>query len=266
MNNFRKLADYFLTQAEALCDQLMFGLHPHVDLSKIKDDMSSSKSGYSFINCPGNGLESAYLELLVHAYTAGKDGLAKDGIWKWHAVTTYLKQVRKMEEQLAGGLYTACSQTPRVRELVSLEYENGPNTACGVHIWGGYMAYIICHHKAKRLTNREFYVVRFLPVRLGHILFKYLVYIRRVADLLRHEQLGTDRSAQQCLQTRLLFHHNGRPWPTSHLTDVVTKATLEVWRQRINVRTYRQLAIAVTEKHVREVVGIGHSSVGSHMD
>ncbi|WZH50246.1 uncharacterized protein QYS62_011490 [Fusarium acuminatum] len=103
MNNFRKLADYFITQAEALCDQLMFGLHPHVDLSKIKDDMSSSKSGYSFINCPGNGLESAYLELLVHAYTAGKDGLAKDGIWKWHAVTTYLKQVRKMEEQLAGG-------------------------------------------------------------------------------------------------------------------------------------------------------------------
>jgi hypothetical protein len=88
---------------------------------------------------------------------------------------------------------------------------------------------------------------------MGHILFKYLVYIRRVADLLRREQLGTDRSAQQCLQTRLLFHHNGRPWPTSHLTDVVTKATLEVWRQRINVRTYRQLAIAVTEKHVREV-------------
>ncbi|ENH74246.1 hypothetical protein FOC1_g10001889 [Fusarium oxysporum f. sp. cubense race 1] len=82
MNNFRKLADYFITQAEALCDQLMFGLHPHVDLSKIKDDMSSSKSGYSFINCPGNGLESAYLELLVHAYTAGKDGLAKDGIWE----------------------------------------------------------------------------------------------------------------------------------------------------------------------------------------
>jgi hypothetical protein len=253
MNNFRKLADHFITQAEALCDQLMFGVHPHVDLSKIKDDISSSESGYSFISCPGNGLESAFLELLVSAYTAGKNRLAKDGVWKWHAVTAYLTQVRKMEEQLAGGLYTACGQTPRVRELFSLEYENGLNTTCGVHVWGGYMAYIICHHKAKRLTNREFYVVRFLPVRLGHVLFKYLVYIRRVADLLRREQLGADKRGQQCLQTRLLFHHNGRSWPTSHMTDVVTKATLEVWRQKINVRTYRQLAIAVTEKHVREV-------------
>ena len=74
-------------------------------------------------------------------------------------MTAYLKQVSKIEEQLAGGLYTACGQTPRIRELLSLEYENGPNTSCGVYVWGGYMAYVICHHKAKRLTNREFYVV-----------------------------------------------------------------------------------------------------------
>ncbi|KAL9566121.1 hypothetical protein ACKAV7_009739 [Fusarium commune] len=198
------------------------------------------------------GLESAYLELLVHAYIAGRNGLARDGVWRWHAVIAYLKQVSKMEEQLAGGLYTACGQTPRISELLSLEYENGPNTSCGIYVWGGYMAYVVRHHKAKRLTNREFYVVRFLPVRLGHVLFKYLVYIRRVADLLRREQLGADRSVQQCLQTRLLFQNNGWPWPTSRLTDVA-KTTLELWRQRINVRTYRQLAIAITEKHVREV-------------
>ncbi|KAG7000202.1 hypothetical protein FocnCong_v013233 [Fusarium oxysporum f. sp. conglutinans] len=253
MNDFRKLPDYFITQAEALCDGLMFGMHPNIDLMKVKDNIASSKSGYSFIKCIENGLESAYLELLVHAYTAGRNGLARDGIWRWQAVTAYLKQVNKMEEQLAGGLYTACGQTPRIRELLSLEYENGPNTSCGIYAWGGYMVYIIRHHKAKRLTNREFYVVRFLPARLGHVLFKYLVYIRRVADLLRREQLNTDGRAQQCHQIRLLFQNNGRPWPTSRLTDIVTKATLELWRQKINVRMYRQLAIAVTEKHVREV-------------
>ncbi|EXK76437.1 hypothetical protein FOQG_18820 [Fusarium oxysporum f. sp. raphani 54005] len=253
MNDFRKLPDYFITQAEALCDRLMFGIQPNIDLSRVKDDITSSKSGHSFIKYPENGLESAYLELLVHAYTAGRTGLAQDGVWKWHAVTAYLKLVSRMEEQLAGGLYTACGQTPRISELLSLEYENGPNTSYGIYAWGGYMVYVIRHHKAKRLTNREFYVVRFLPVRLGHVLFKYLVYVRRVADLLRREQLGADRSAQQCLQTRLLFQNNRRPWPTSRLTDVVTKTTLELWQQRINVRTYRQLAIAITEKHVREV-------------
>jgi hypothetical protein len=61
------------------------------------------------------------------------------------------------------------------------------------------MAYIIRHHKGKQLINRKFYVVRFLPVRLGHVLFKYLVYIRRMADLLCRKQLGADKRAQQCL-------------------------------------------------------------------
>ncbi|KAI3565868.1 hypothetical protein IWW34DRAFT_812633 [Fusarium oxysporum f. sp. albedinis] len=67
MNDFRKLPDYFLTQADVLCDRLMFGMHPNVDLMKVKDDMASSKSGYSFIKCTENGLEPAYLELLLEA-------------------------------------------------------------------------------------------------------------------------------------------------------------------------------------------------------
>jgi hypothetical protein len=45
------------------------------------------------------------LELLVHAYTAGRNGLARNSVWRWHAVTAYLKHVGKIEEQLAGGLY-----------------------------------------------------------------------------------------------------------------------------------------------------------------
>ncbi|KAI3571257.1 hypothetical protein IWW34DRAFT_824845 [Fusarium oxysporum f. sp. albedinis] len=109
---------------------------------------------------------------------------------------------------LAGRLYTACGQTPRIQGLLSLEYENGLSTSGGIYVWGGYVTYVIRHHKAKRLTNREFYVARFLPVRLGHVLFKYL----------------------RQPQTRLLFHCSGRPWPTSRLTNVLTKATLEVRR------------------------------------
>lgn len=205
MNDFRKLPDYFITQAEALCNRLMYSVKADVDLSEIKDDIANSKCGYNFIKKPENGLDSAYLELLLQAY-AGKDGLASNGIWRWQAVTAYLKQVIEMEELLAVGLYTSCGQSPRVVELLSLECENGPNTNRGVYVWGSYMAYIIRYHKAKRLMNREFYVVRFLPIRLGHVLFKYLVYIRKVADLLRREQTGYDYSNLQPSQVRLLFH------------------------------------------------------------
>ncbi|EGU71923.1 hypothetical protein FOXB_17568, partial [Fusarium oxysporum f. sp. conglutinans Fo5176] len=153
MNELRRLPEHFISRAEVLCEKLMFGLQLDVDLSNIKDDMASSKSGYNFVKHPENALDSAYLELLLRAYTAGKDGLAKDGVWRWHSVAAYLKQVTEMEEQLAGGLYTACGQTPRIQELLSLEYENGLSTSGGIYVWGGYVTYAIRHHKAKRLTN-----------------------------------------------------------------------------------------------------------------
>jgi hypothetical protein len=38
MEEFRGLADYFITRVENLCDELMFGFKPHLDISKIKDN------------------------------------------------------------------------------------------------------------------------------------------------------------------------------------------------------------------------------------
>ncbi|KAH7150651.1 hypothetical protein DER46DRAFT_513820, partial [Fusarium sp. MPI-SDFR-AT-0072] len=149
----------FLVHMLVWCTYLSTTLHLNVDLIMVKDNITSLKSSYSFIKYTENSLKLAYLELLVHTYTTGRNRLARGGIWRWHAVTAYLKQVNKMEEHLAGGLYTAYGQTPRIRELLSLEYENGPNTSCRIYTRGGYMVYIIRHHKAKQLTNREFYVV-----------------------------------------------------------------------------------------------------------
>ncbi|VZI11160.1 unnamed protein product [Fusarium fujikuroi] len=114
MSEFRKLPDYFITQAEALCDQLIFRIQPSINLSGVKDNISSSTSSHNFIKYPKNDLESAYLELL-------------------HAIKEYLKLVSKIEEQLAGGLYTAYSQIPRIRELLSLKIENSPNASCRIY-------------------------------------------------------------------------------------------------------------------------------------
>jgi hypothetical protein len=77
--------------------------------------------------------------------------------------------------------------------------------------------------------NREFYVVWFLLVRLGYVLFKYLVYNWLLADLLCREKLGADERGWQRLCICLLFYDNERPWPTSRMIDIVRKVTLEVW-------------------------------------
>ncbi|RFN46146.1 hypothetical protein FIE12Z_9605 [Fusarium flagelliforme] len=151
MDKFRALPEYFTSRAEELCSSLMYGLEPEIDLASVKDDLANSQSGYCFVKHPANGLESAYKELLIQAYSSSNGALARDGHWRWPIVMSYLKQVTELEEMLAGGLY----------------------------VEGGLA--------------------------------------------------------------------------TSRLTEILVKATSKIWNQAINVRLYRQLAIAITERHVREV-------------
>ncbi|KAJ9412497.1 hypothetical protein FOXG_14907 [Fusarium oxysporum f. sp. lycopersici 4287] len=109
-------------------------------------------------------------------------------------------------------------------------------------------------HKAKRLTNREFHVIRFLPIRLGVARFKYLVWIRRFANLLRRERSGyLDTNPGPLKGQRLVFNSNGNIWSISRLTAILQTVTSRIWLQKMNIQHYRQISIGITEKHVRKV-------------
>jgi hypothetical protein len=154
---------------------------------------------------------------------------------------------------LLGGLHTSRGQAPRAPDLLGLEIQNGPSTKRGIYVWNGFVVYLTRHHKAKRSNNREFYVVRFLPARLGHIMYKYLVYIRPFLDMLQRKR---DSYFKEVVPTRLLFRSGrdlDRPWGSSRVTAILRKATTEVWGLPANSQLYRQLTIGITEKHVQEV-------------
>lgn len=141
--------------------------------------MTNTQKGFSFIQHPDNGLTHVYLDLSIKACMTRRNGLFRNGRWDWQAVFIYRRRAEALEEMILGGLHTACGQVPRAPELLGLECENGSSTERGLYVWNGFMVYLTRHYKAKRSTNREFIVVRFMPVRLGYVLYKYLVYIRR---------------------------------------------------------------------------------------
>ncbi|OBT60212.1 hypothetical protein VE03_10258 [Pseudogymnoascus sp. 23342-1-I1] len=204
MQKFRCLAEYFTVTAEKLSVELMYDLDPVVNLANVKGDLGNTQSGFSFVKHPENGLVDAYLDLSTKAC---------------------------LEEMLLVGLHTSGGQAPRAPALLDLEIQNGPSTKRGIYVWNGFVVYLTRHHKAKRSNNSEFYVVRFLPARLGHIMYKYLVYIRPFLSMLQRQR---DSYFKEVVPTRLL-------------------ATTEVWGLPANSQLYRQLTIGITEKHVQEV-------------
>ncbi|KAH8749809.1 hypothetical protein BGZ57DRAFT_1019545 [Hyaloscypha finlandica] len=234
MDGFRSLAKHFLLKAEELCEGLMFDLKPAIDLAKVKDDMTNVQSGFSFVQHSKNGLTNAYLELSRRACNACGRGLFERGGWDWKAISLYWKSGETFLEMLMCLLYSLGGQVPRGPELFSIECQNGPLTERGIYVYNGYMVYIIRHHKAKRSTNREFNVVRFLPVQVGHILYKYLVYIRPFINMLHDEYFHASDFAAPSPRQRLLFQskHMGQP---------------------VSSRLFRQITIGIAEKHVLEV-------------
>ncbi|KAL6789523.1 hypothetical protein GGI42DRAFT_347229 [Trichoderma sp. SZMC 28013] len=167
---------------------------PTVELTKIKDELTNSQKGYSFKEC-----------------------LSRRDRWNWGAVYKYKRKEEVFRGLLGLAMHVTGGQTPRWSQLLSLWCENGEFGERNIYVYGGSMAYLIRHHKAKRSTNREFIVVRFLPAEVAHLLYKYLAHIRRFVDLLERERGFSGQSAVD--SSPLLFRSGNaptsKPWPTA---------------------------------------------------
>ncbi|KAK2470470.1 hypothetical protein H9L39_18087 [Fusarium oxysporum f. sp. albedinis] len=255
MSQFRRLPDHFIAEAARLCDEMMFSWDPAIDLSNISDNMANNKEGFSFVLHPENKLDTAYLQLFDRASKAHRNGLFRGNGWDWKAVFQNFKNDEALLSAILGGMFCTGGQLPRCTEMLTLLCCNSELHPRGIYVYDQSIVYIIRHHKAKRATNHEFVVARFLPAQLGHILYKYLVYVRPFINML-HRERGSQGSGQ-ATESPLLFREDAtltsKSWQTGRLTAIIKTSTSLVWGQPINSRQFRQICIGITEKHVREV-------------
>ncbi len=250
MNQFRQLGRKVLEDASSGCTHLMYGLRSRVRIESVQDDMANTSAGYSFLGDARNRLETAYLDLSERACLNPLDGLMSHGLWNIPLVNEYLDRERGLVRQLMLLMYMFGGQAPRSTELFSIETENGPGTSRGIYVHGGSIVYVTRHTKARRATNREFQIARYLPREVSELLLSYLVYVRRFAEMLRRNCLGYVASS------RLLFYTPGleqTPWSSAALSKGLTIYTTKVLGLTFGVQAYRQLSIAITERHVRQI-------------
>ncbi|KAJ9633674.1 hypothetical protein H2199_009286 [Coniosporium tulheliwenetii] len=252
ITQFKEFTHRLLASAEALVQKLMYDWLPEVDLGKLKDELCNTRRGFSFVSHPENGLTNAFLQLSTRACMDRADGLLSDNQWNRAAVFRYLRRKEVLLESLLAVMYVLAGQGPRSTELLSLQHCNGPFGERGVYIHNGYMIYIARHHKARRSTNKEFYVVRFLPWAAGRLLFYYLVYIRPFTEMLKRQVPIASSEAG----SSMLFssdHAPEQPWSSHRLTAILKKSSLGLFEKPIGVRLNRQLSIAITEKHIKSI-------------
>jgi hypothetical protein len=163
----------------------MYGFEPEdPDIGGLRDRLSKTTPGYSFLTDPQNRLDELYLTVFMRACTASVDGLLKTeqrgsgSNWDVDAAQAYLYGHDACLKTIMVLAQLDSGQGARVSELLTLEQANTRSRLRGIGIFGGKMFSSTRHHKARLTTNREFQVARFFSPQVATLLYRYLVYIR----------------------------------------------------------------------------------------
>lgn len=223
---------------------------PNLDLTSLRDRMSEHKNGYSFVHDKNNGLVHGYLELSERVCADPVHNLMTRNGWNERSVRRFLKKEEQLLEQIMAMMYLRGGQAPRITEFFSILCWNGASSSRGLYVHEGSMLYITRHSKARKTTNQEFQVARYLPPEDSVSLATYLIYIRPLADMIHRTCFGTNRDR------KFLFSSVETPnksWKPSRLTAVLRKLTKQTAGVELGVQIYRQLSIAITERHLAHI-------------
>jgi hypothetical protein len=159
-------------------------------LGTLKDRLSEHAEGYSFIQDPANHISTPDEEYCTRICLDPKDGLmSKDG-WNTKAVDAFLKAENALLTSLMLTVFLRSGQAVRSTELLSIECSNSRSSSRSVYIYQGRMMLVTRHSKARKSTNKEFQVARFLTKEDSQLLALYLIYVRPLAALLQRECYG----------------------------------------------------------------------------
>jgi hypothetical protein len=249
MSQFRGLGRSASSSARGMLDKLLCGLRPSIDLGTLKDRISEYAEGYSFIQDPANRIGTPDEEYCTRACLDPTDGLmSKDG-WNAKAVHAFLKGENALLTTLMLMVFLRSGQAARSTELLSIECSNSRSSSRGVYVYQGSMMLVTRHSKARKSTNKEFHVARFLNEEDSQLLALYLVYIRPLAAVLQRECYGLST------ERRLLFCSSSdpnTPWGAKNLSSALSKLTIEACGSSFGIQVYRQLSIAITERHLNQ--------------
>lgn len=176
MESFRGLAHTALEAATARCRRLMYEWEPdEINLRHIRDRISTTTQGYSFVTDPANGLEGLYLDLFMRVCISPIDGLLKthskrESTWDFASAQAYLVAHDDLLRTLMVVINLDGGQSARISELLMLEYCNSPLQPRGICVWGAKVCSITRHHKARLATNNEFYVAWFFSPPVSRLI------------------------------------------------------------------------------------------------
>ncbi|KAF4534198.1 DNA helicase ATP-dependent RecQ type [Lasiodiplodia theobromae] len=232
---------------------------PTFHLHRLQDDHSNSQNRWSFLQDPKNAAEfglpggsDSWLMNRVLDNDWLRDefvrlGKKRELRWMKPAVSQYLIKVDYFLERLLLLVHLTSGQPARGTELVSLQHSN---TRQGHHrsivIENGLLGTVTSYHKGYNVTGSTKIIHRYLPREVSELLVYYLWLILPFWQKL--ETLAFKRLENS---SSFLWPKGAGGWDSSKLGAVLAREISAYLGVKLNVMTYRHIAIANSRQHLR---------------
>ena len=163
-------------------------------------------------------------------------------------IKTYINQVKVLLDKLLVLVHVVGGQPARGTKILSVRHSN---TVTGKHrnvfIIHGIVAFVPQYSKCSRHAGRPNIIHRFLPSEVGRLVILYLWLI-----------LPFQRALEQMLRPENGISHKiwppnmqGIKWNSNRFTHALQQETEVGLGYRLNIQTYRHVAIAISLKYLK---------------
>jgi hypothetical protein len=217
----------------------------------MTDVMTETKLGYSMVDNEYNRLSGGlkYILSLVKLASPERSLLKPGDEWRRDRVLEYLEQKRRFLELL---MHLTGGQQGRGPELGSIKFRNSILSSRNIFVHEGMVFYSTEYHKARAGTNLSHHVAMFLPSEVGDLVVIYLAYIRPFANLI-FNQIAIVKNRTD---GDYLFSDESKVegcWEGKQLSKALASQSSRFLKCRLTIWSYRQLAVAITKRHIKEI-------------
>jgi hypothetical protein len=152
-----------------------------------------------------------------------------------------LAQEKAFLLKLMVAMHIIGGQPARSPEIGSIKVKNSVTSSRNIFVINGRVAVVTTYDKARKRRGKTEYVFRCFPDQLSQVIVQYLVYV-----------LPFTRVVQKTKGDFLFAVEKDQPWIRDQLSRAVAVATANYLGVRLTVVSWRQVAIAIDDEHLRK--------------
>src|SRR6266496_5254810 len=179
---------------------------------------------------------------LVKLATPDKSLLTGNDEWNRKRVLEYLNKKKRFLELLMLAMFIMGGQSARGLELGSIKFRDSVLTRRNFFVIGGHGFYVTEYNKARACTNHSYFVVRYLPSEVTHLMLLYIAFIQPFCNLL-HSQISLRKHKSDGDYLFCLEDSNDICWNGKQLSEVLQRESKARLHVQINLWAYRHIVI-----------------------